>query len=116
MVSQEFIFGVLLFATVTALALAMSNLVFRRDPVVRRLRGDAPVEAPRATTSREMVVPLMQRVGQAAAKPFMPKSALKQSTLRRQLMNAGIYSASAMELIVGLKVILLAIGAVIGYA
>ena len=115
MISQEFIFGLLLFATVTVLALALSNLVFRKDPVVRRLRGDAPIEAPRATTSREVVVPIMQRIGQAAARPFMPRSALKQSNLRRQLMNAGIYSASAMELIVGLKVIGFAAGGVIGY-
>ena len=115
--SQEFIFGALLFATVVVLALSLSNLVFRRDPVVRRLRGDVPIEQKptRSVTGREMVVPVMERIGHAAARPFMPRSAVKQSTLRRQLMNAGVYSASAMEAIVGMKVILLAAGAVGGY-
>jgi tight adherence protein C len=61
------------------------------------------------------VVPVMERMSAAVAKPFMPKSAAKQSNLRKQLMHAGIYSAQAMELVVGMKVVLLGVGAVMGY-
>jgi tight adherence protein C len=141
-ISQEMIFGLCLFATVLALSLALSGLVFRRDPLASRLRSMAPEEhggsgmggaggmggggrlagavggeqsADVEASHRDVMVPVMERIGHAAAKPFMPKSAVKQSNLRRQLMHAGIYSSSAMELMVGLKVILLAAGAVGGY-
>src|SRR5688572_29060343 len=116
---QELIFGILLFATAAILAYALAGLVFSRDPLARRLRGTEPsnpqhVVAPRRS-SREVMVPVMERIGHAAARPFMPKTAAKQSSLRKQLMHAGFYSASGMELVVGLKVILLAMGLVLGY-
>ena len=131
-ISQEMIFGLCLFATVLALSFALSGLVFRRDPLASRLRSMSPDEmrdpmrGPSSSDRQlsavhgggatpDMVVPVMERIGHAAAKPFMPKSAVKQSNLRRQLMYAGIYSSNAMELVVGLKVILLAAGAVAGY-
>ena len=121
-ISQELIFAVGLFATVTVLAFALSGLVFRRDRVSKRLRRSLPQEQevleaePVDSPSRHAVTPVMERIGHAAARPFMPKSPIKQSKLRRQLMNAGIYRPQAMELVVGLKVILLALGAVTGYA
>ena len=146
-VPQEFIFGLCLFATVLALAFALSGLVFKKDAVVSRLRpmspdeyGGAPLRpmsggrlaersggdwevlddsrgggSAGAASTGELGMPVMERIGHAAGKPFMPKSAAKQSKLRTQLMHAGIYSSSAMELVVGLRVILLAIGAVGGY-
>src|SRR5438093_3826928 len=130
-IPQELIFGLCLFATVLVLSFALAGLVFRRDPVTSRLRpmgsddrlgGSAAAEpsgrdegAVRGGRGgRDVVVPVMERIGHAAAKPFMPKTAAKQSSLRRQLMHAGIYSSNAMELVVGLKVILLAAGAVGG--
>jgi tight adherence protein C len=138
-IPQEFIFGVCLFATVLALAIALSGLVFRKDPVASRLRPMSPDEhggsgmsGPGIATGAggrigdmsadeydhrvEPVVPVMERIGHAAGRPFMPKSAAKQSSLRKQLMHAGIYTSNAMEVVVGLKVILLAVGAVAGYA
>jgi tight adherence protein C len=122
-IPQELIFGLCLFATVLVLSIALAGLVFRRDPLASRLRpmgGDDRVaelsaDAGASRSGRDMVVPVMERIGHAAARPFMPKTASKQSNLRRQLMHAGIYSSSAMELVVGLKVILLAAGAVGGY-
>ena len=126
-VSQEFLFGCFLFATVAVLAYSISGIVFRKDPVSRRLRQqhDAdpvtekqklPGGAGVGATASAAVVPLMERIGAVAARPFMPRTAIKQSTLRKQLMHAGIYSAQAMELVVGLKVILLFAGLLIGYA
>src|SRR4051812_33558457 len=117
-ISPEMIFGGGLFATVAVLGYALSGLVFKKDDaVISRLRqqetksGD-PIAR---RSSAEVVGPVMNRISAAAARPFMPKSESKASNLRRDLAHAGIYSASAMELIVGLKVILLAVGAVGGY-
>ncbi|MEO6437000.1 MAG: hypothetical protein ABIP55_14745, partial [Tepidisphaeraceae bacterium] len=118
MLSQEMIFAACLFATVAAAAFALSGFVFRKDPLADRIRGQRQATREREEQtrgSRELVVPFMERVGHVAARPFMPRNAVKRSSLRKQLMHAGIYSASAMELIVALKVILLGAGVVIGY-
>src|SRR5881394_1627666 len=56
------------------------------------------------------LMPLLQRIGQAASGPFMPKSREKQSGLRQSLARAGIYSPSAVKLVTGSKVLLLAAG------
>jgi tight adherence protein C len=58
---------------------------------------------------------MMERIGHTVSRPFMPTTAAKQSKLRKQLTHAGFYSASSMELVVGLKVILLAVGMIGGY-
>ncbi len=122
--NEEMVFGGLLFATVAVLAYGLSGLVFRRDALAARLRNDLPDDhggggggggAVAIARPSEMVTPVMERLGHAAAKPFMPKTAVKQSSLRRELMYAGIYTASAMEMVVGAKVILLAAGLVVGY-
>lgn len=60
--------------------------------------------------------PLLERFGQAAAHPFMPKSREKQSGLRQSLARAGIYSPAAIRLVTGAKVICLCGGLVGGYA
>jgi tight adherence protein C len=59
--------------------------------------------------------PMLERVGQAAAQPFMPKSREKQSGLRRQLSRAGIYAPQAIRMVTGCKVIFLGAGLVGGY-
>lgn len=58
---------------------------------------------------------LFQRLGQAAAEPFMPKSREKQSRIRHSLGRAGIYSPSAFRVMTGFKVILLGAGLAGGY-
>jgi tight adherence protein C len=60
--------------------------------------------------------PIIERVGHAAAQPFMPKSREKQSGLRKQLGRAGIYSPQAIRMVTGCKVIFLGVGLVGGYA
>jgi tight adherence protein C len=60
--------------------------------------------------------PILERFGQAAAQPFMPKSRAKQSGLRTQLSRAGIYSPQAIRMVTGCKVIFLCVGLVGGYA
>jgi tight adherence protein C len=58
---------------------------------------------------------LMQRIGQAAAEPFMPKDREKLSGLRKQLAQAGVYSPHAVKVVKGFKLILLVGGALLGY-
>jgi len=79
-----------------------------------RLNGDAEQDATEAPGAAG-VVPLLQKVGQAAAQPFMPKTREAQSDLRRRLGYAGYYSNSAIKMVTGAKVICLAGGLGLGY-
>lgn len=86
-----------------------------RDAKLRdRLKG-ADDHEPKRTGAGEAVIPLLQRIGTAAAEPFMPKKAENRSSLRKQLATAGIYSHSAVALVTGAKVILLLLGLILGY-
>src|SRR5437870_62944 len=123
MSGQELLFAGLLFATVAVMAYALSGAVFVRDSIAQRLRNGPDVAPERLVrqhvderfTDADMTTPVMERISHAAARPFMPRSAEKQSSLRKSLMHAGCYTSSAMELFVGVKVILLALGLVVGY-
>ncbi len=77
-----------------------------------RLR-DKPRPGPRPRG--QGVMPLLYRIGQAAAEPFMPKTREKQSGVRQNLARAGIYSPSAVKLVTGCKVIFLCVGLLAGY-
>ena len=68
-----------------------------------------------AASGKGGAMSLFQRLGQAAAQPFMPKSREKQSRMRHSLGRAGIYSPSAFRVMTGFKVILLGTGLVSGY-
>src|SRR5260221_6024273 len=57
---------------------------------------------------------LFQRIGTAAAKPFMPDSREKMSELRRKLSRAGIYSTTAFKMVTGMKLICLLVGLIGG--
>ncbi len=54
-------------------------------------------------------------LGQWAAQPLMPKNRETQSSLRRQLSQAGLYSATTMRLMIGAKLLLLIAGLAGGY-
>ena len=58
---------------------------------------------------------LFNRLGQAAARPFMPTTREKISSARRSLGYAGIYSSSAVKTLYGFKFIFLICGVVVGY-
>jgi tight adherence protein C len=66
-------------------------------------------------SSRLEVVPLLQRVGQAAAQPFMPTDRAKVSGMRQKLAYAGIYNPNAIKVLTGCKVIFLGLGVLLGY-
>jgi tight adherence protein C len=77
-----------------------------------RLVGKAKQDVTKAPGG---VMPLLQKVGQAASQPFMPKTREAQSEMRRRLGYAGIYSPSAIKFVTGAKVICMAIGLIVGY-
>jgi len=58
---------------------------------------------------------MFQRIGQAAAQPFMPKSREAQSGMRETLGKAGIYNPAALKVLVGAKVIFLVLGVLAGH-
>ena len=58
---------------------------------------------------------IVQRLGQAAAKPFLPEDRQKQFVIRRSLARAGIYTPSSIRMVTGAKVICLLLGIVLGY-
>jgi tight adherence protein C len=58
---------------------------------------------------------LFQKIGSAAAKPFMPETREKMSAMRKKLSKAGIYSPAAIKMVTGMKVICLACGLIGGY-
>src|SRR5579884_1043209 len=74
-----------------------------------RLRGRLQ-EGPygRLRDSKPQLAKLLQRLGQAAAEPFMPKKTENASNLNRSLARAGIYSPSAFRVLIGAKVLCLA--------
>jgi tight adherence protein C len=104
-------------AAVTSAVVFLTKLVFRDGD--EKLRGRLQAESGTPAVAADKKggsTSFLQRIGQAAAKPFIPSSREKQSTLRKKLGQAGIYSASAMRMVVGCKVILLLVGLGLGYA
>ena len=86
----------------------------------RRLPEPLPAEpdddrSSRSSPGAKKGQSLIQRIGQAAAEPFMPKDREKLSGLRKQLAQAGVYSPHAVKVVKGFKLILLVGGALIGY-
>ncbi len=58
---------------------------------------------------------LVQKLGQKAAKPFLPEDAGKQFVIKQNLARAGIYSPTAVRAVTGAKVIFAVTGLVLGY-
>jgi tight adherence protein C len=117
-IQPEHLFLAGLFATVTLIAWCLSGVIFRRNanPLVQRLRDEAQTTAPQhSQPGRARLTPAITRVSEAAGKPFLPKDLENQTRLRRQLASAGIYSSTAMQLLVGCKVIFMLAGGAIGY-
>lgn len=83
-----------------------------RDRLTER-QPDA--EQIRKPNTKAAVGSALQRIGAAAAQPFMPKTREKMSTLRKQLGQAGIYTPGAAPLVKGAKFIGLLVGLIVGY-
>ena len=105
------------FAAVSLVGYSLTQALAGRgdNRIKNRLAPDAapdPVSLPRPGAGLK---PLLERMGQAAAQPFMPKTREKQSGLRQSLARAGIYAPGAIRLVTGAKVICLCGGLVGGY-
>jgi tight adherence protein C len=107
-------------------AVAMLGFVIGRaltggggDNKLRNRLTANPAHDPQITRQAQTggsMVSMVQKVGQAAARPFMPNTREKQGDIRRKLGFAGIYSSNAVKVMTGFKVILLFGGIVGGYA
>src|SRR4051794_10918767 len=103
------------FLAVASAAFAVMQLLTNKEGKQIRNRLNAQSRPARGGRRRSGFASLLQRIGQAAAEPFMPKSRERQSGLRQNLARAGIYSPSAARVMTGSKVILMFAGVVGGY-
>ena len=103
------------FLAVACAAYFVAQLMTNREGKQIRHRLSGQARPGRAEKRRAGIIPLLQRIGQAAAEPFMPKSRERQSGLRQSLARAGIYSPSAARVVTGSKVILMLVGVIGGY-
>lgn len=113
---EQTIFLVCVSGAVTLGAYFLSRLFMGRDhgKLRERLAGRR-AETTKQVASGGRAQALFQRIGTAAAKPFMPDSREKMSELRKKLSRAGIYSSAAFKMVTGMKVICLLVGLVGGY-
>jgi tight adherence protein C len=124
---DQIVFILCVFGAVTGAAYWVSVRVFgtsEGDRLRGRLSGSGMSAggAAAATTSAgggggavAAVMPVLQRLGEAAAQPFMPSTREKQSGMRRDLAKAGIYAPRAIAMVTGGKVVCLVLGLVCGY-
>ena len=127
MMNEELIIPLCVAGAITALGVFVSRLFAgEADTKLRERLSVAPQTGEPDARSRasrhrgrasraERVMRALEQIGAAAAEPFMPSSREKQSSLRRELGFAGIYSPLAMRLVTGAKVILMAGGIALGY-
>jgi tight adherence protein C len=115
--SIETIFIMGLFSTMGLLAYALSGLVFRKEinPIVKRLKNTPPADEPAPKPAGHSLYPVVNKLSNAAGQVFMPKDPKNQSFFKQQLLRAGYYSPTAMQTIIGAKVIGLFAGAVLGW-
>jgi len=112
--NDQLLIIVCVFLAVASAAFAVAQLLTNQEGKQIRNRLGSPSRSSRGRRGAK-VGSLLQRIGQAAAAPFMPKSREKQSGLRQNLARAGIYSPSAARVMTGSKVILMFSGVVGGY-
>jgi len=116
--NDQTLFLIFAFLSVAILTYWVSMMLLHgddQDKLRSRLQGKGQTSSSAAKKSTAGTVTLLQQLGQAASKPFMPSSREKQSALQRELRRAGIYSNSALRAIQGGKFIGLSLGLMVGY-
>src|SRR5439155_20090403 len=112
---QSLIISMCVAGSVTLIVIVLSRLIMGDKDVriQRRLNEIAPggAQADRQRSSES----ISSKVLMASSSLFTPKGREKQSKLRRQLGQAGIYSASATRLVAGAKALSLFAGLGVGY-
>lgn len=108
---QKFLFIACVGGAIMLVAYFLAARFTRRDD---RLSQRLGLTSPDSGGPRE-VGAFLRRMGDVAAQPFMPKDFKAQSAMRRELARAGIYTPSAIRLVIGFKMIGIVIGIVAGY-
>ncbi|HYE17489.1 MAG TPA: type II secretion system F family protein [Tepidisphaeraceae bacterium] len=119
MLDEQTLFLACVVGAVALGAFFVAKIAFGKgDGKLRQRLSNRPseVEAVKAETGAGRAKEIFQKIGTAAAKPFMPETREKMSALRRKLSAAGIYSPAAIRTVTGMKVIFLAVGVIGGYA
>lgn len=114
--NEQLLFAVCIFGLVVAGGWMAAAWLFSGKSA--RLRQRLVGAEPKRTSANQQdgaIKSVFAKLGEAAAKPFMPNTREKQSSLRRKLGQAGIYSSSALRVMTGCKVIFLGVGLLGGY-
>jgi len=116
--NQEVLIILLAFGSISVMVYFVSMLLFKSggdDKLRSRLQGK--VEATSVLKKEAGAGSnIFKQLREMAAKPFMPSSREKQSSLQRELAKAGVYSPAALRTVQGSKVIGIALGLISGYA
>ena len=118
---DQLLFLLCIIGAVTLGGFFLAKALFGKgDGKLRQRLSNRPAEVQTSTaqpqSGRGKAKEIFQKIGTAAAKPFMPETREKMSALRRKLSQAGIYSPAAIRTVTGMKVIFLAFGVRGGYA
>jgi tight adherence protein C len=114
MVDQLLILG-LSFGSAALLTYAVAQAVMSRESDGKlRDRLSGAQRSPGAVEFAR-VGRVLNQLGQAAARPFMPENEAKQVVIRRSLARAGIYTPSGIRTVAAAKVLCLGFGLVLGY-
>jgi tight adherence protein C len=114
--NQETMIIVLAFGSISVLVYFVSMLLFKSDggdKLRSRLQGKSESQVTKKEAGAG--TNFLKQLGEAAAKPFMPSTREKVSSLQHELARAGIYSPAAMRTVQGAKVIGIALGLITGY-
>lgn len=114
--NQDTLFAAGLFTTSVLVVYGLTGLVLKpaTDPVLQRLHGGrTPSEAP-ARRRREAISPAVTRISAAVSRPFLRGGPQGQAELRKRLSYAGLYSPHALQLFVGLRVVLMTVCTMLG--
>jgi tight adherence protein C len=116
--SQEGLIILLAFGSISVMVYFVSMLLFKDggdDKLRSRLQGknEATSVVKKEAGSGTNI---FKQLREMAARPFMPSSREKVSSLQRELAKAGVYSPAALRTVQGSKVIGIALGLILGYA
>jgi tight adherence protein C len=116
--SQEGLIILLAFGSISVMVYFVSMLLFKDggdDKLRSRLQGknEATSVVKKEAGSGTNI---FKQLREMAARPFMPSSREKVSSLQRDLAKAGVYSPAALRTVQGSKVIGIALGLILGYA
>jgi tight adherence protein C len=117
--SQETLIILLAFGSISVMVYFVSLLLFKDggdDKLRSRLQGKSESSASVVKKDAPVGTNLFKQLRELAAKPFMPSTREKQSSLQRELAKAGVYSPAALRTVQGSKVIGIAMGLIFGYA